>query len=865
MICSILRRSKANRIIVTLMLLVFGVGGVESARGQSDTAVAGADEPKVAPSDSKSDVHFSVESDTRFGILTYVPEQWGELHLRLENTAAVSRDLLCTSYFGLQPTLQFGRQVWLPPRSRLSLPHPIFVPKADQFRDHIAEIHSLVIDRTSGNEVLQKDESGQLRHDRSLLVTPTARNSGVVAGWDSEDAVPQDVLDLMVAGRVNQGLNNSVTVLTGQFLPADETSLSYLDHIVLAENRLIDDFAALAALRRWLHAGGRVWIMLDRTDPALVERLLGDDFNGYLVDRVGLTSVRVDKAPFLLNPEGETGETIEYDEPVEMARVVVSGMKVWNSVDGWPAAMTGSFGEGRVLMTTLGPRGWMKPAPPSSEPRTTDRLLNSESKFVPLSPMEDLAAYVFSKRDPEPLSQNELESLAQEFVSYRIPSWALIIGIMCGFLALLSAIGVWLWRIEHLEHFGWIGSLVAVLFGILFTGIGVANRYGVPETIASVQLAQAMGGADDVQTQGMIAVYRREGNSSLVQTAQGGRLWPDTTDIDGQTCRMVTTDLGKFRWEGLPQPAGLRMYPDATSRSFAKRIAVHATLDSEGIVGRFTGSSAGVTDAILATRYGRMGAILTEVGEFRADSDDVLETDQFLDAAFLGDVQDRRQRILKQLFDNRNWKDSLVRPQLMVWLNDWDHGFQFGEGLLHQGETLMIVPVELARPPAGTEMAIPSPLISYAPCRAPDGSLPSGFWDDSRGEWQERSSPSTTWLSCQLPRSVLPVKVTRARLNIKVSGAMGQIEILGVKNGSEATLQSVKDPVGSLRFEIDDPSVLAVSTDGELRLGVKAGVLRDSMPQASAEVSTGNAANYWRIESLTLQLWAVTTELSAED
>ena len=94
---------------------------------------------------------------------------------------------------------------------------------------------------------------------------------------------------------------------------------------------------------------------------------------------------------------------------------------------------------------------------------------------------------------------------------------------------------------------------------------------------------------------------------------------------------------------------------------------------------------------------------------------------------------------------------------------------------------------------------------------------------------------------------------------------MGKIEILGVKNWTEVTVQSVKDPVGSLLFEIDDPSVLSVSMNGELRLGVKAGVLQDPTPQPTAEVSTVSAANYWRIESLTLQLWAVTTELSAEE
>ena len=122
--------------------------------------------------------------------------------------------------------------------------------------------------------------------------------------------------------------------------------------------------------------------------------------------------------------------------------------------------------------------------------------------------MEDLAAYAFGKRDPKPFSQDELESLTQEFVSYQIPPWTLIIGMMFGFLGLLAMLGIWLWRTERSEHFGWIGSVLAVVFGIAFIGIGLSYRYGIPDSIASVQLAQAMDGADDVRTQGMIAVYR---------------------------------------------------------------------------------------------------------------------------------------------------------------------------------------------------------------------------------------------------------------------------------------------------------------------------------------------------------------------
>ena len=192
----------------------------------------------------------------------------------------------------------------------------------------------------TNEEVLVKNEMGQLLHDTSTLLAINPRNTGLIASSIAKDRMSSEVMDLISACRVSQSLGNRFTVLSDDFLPSDESSLNFLDHLVIAENRLVDDFAALAAVRRWLNAGGRLWIMLDRVDPVILERLLGDDFHGTVVDRVGLTTVRIDRAPLLMDPRVEIGETVEYEEPVQMARVVIRDMTVVNSVNGWPASLT---------------------------------------------------------------------------------------------------------------------------------------------------------------------------------------------------------------------------------------------------------------------------------------------------------------------------------------------------------------------------------------------------------------------------------------------------------------------------------------------------------------------------------------------
>lgn len=842
---------------VVLLLLAGAIGSVEA----QDSARSPAGE-EGSPSASGGRIRFSLDVDSPFGLRTLVPGQWGELHLRLENGTDLPRDLLCTSYFEGQPELQYGRQVWVPPRARLELSHPVWLPASGPVDGNTVTVHSLVIDGATDREVLLADESGQLRHERSVVVNAGERQSAVIAGWRPQEAVPQDVLDLVMASRSIQGLSTRVSILAGDFLPTDASHLEYLDHIVVADARLTEDSAALGAVRSWLHAGGRLWIMLDRAGPRVMEQLFGDEFLGHLVDRVPLSSVRIDVAPSPAAPDGRPGTQVPHEQPVELARIAVSGMKVWNTVDGWPASLTMDYGQGRVLVTTLSPRGWMKPLEPSSVERSEPASGEPPQGFTVLSPMEELSAYILAKRDAVPIPLPELAAIAQEYVAYEVPSFGLMAGSMIGFLMFLAALAAWLWRTQNLEHFGWAGSLVALLFAVALSAQGATDRAEVPETMASTQFVQAMRGTDDVRGYGATAVYRTRGSGGPVATLRGGKLSPDVAETTGSIRRMITTDLDRYHWDGLQEQAGLQSYSHAQTRTFPDRIVATATLDDRGLIGQIAGLPSVGDSAIVATRQGRLNVTLEDDGRFRARADAVMTASQYVDAVLLSDVADRRRRVLEMLFENRTWANSLEQPLLMTWRDDWDSGFDFGNDLTRQGDALLAVPLEIARPPAGTTMVIPAPFLSYTSCAPPDGSNPSGFWDDNSREWQERSSPSTTWLHFEIPRQLLPLIPLQARIDVEVTGAMGRLEILGVRDGRVVPLDAASNPAGSLSFEIDDPAVLAVSEEGHLTLGLHAGTPAASETQTETGGQTSSGPdlsapiNYWRIEALSMQLSA---------
>ena len=232
------------------------------------------------------------------GAYTYVPERWGELHINLVNSREEPRELMCVTYFDEQPQLQFGRRVWVPARSKIADLAPGFDAKMRAASAGRAiSFHSLVFDNLADDELV-KNETGQLLQDGALLVTKEGRATGVIGKIDSNGfSLPQDGITLIAAGRSCQDLSDKLTLLADQFLPADETSLNCFEHLVIVDDRVENDLAFLTALRHWLHSGGRLWIMLDRLEMRTVEALLGDGFRGHVVDRVGLTSVRVDQSP----------------------------------------------------------------------------------------------------------------------------------------------------------------------------------------------------------------------------------------------------------------------------------------------------------------------------------------------------------------------------------------------------------------------------------------------------------------------------------------------------------------------------------------------------------------------------------------
>ncbi|MCE9526028.1 MAG: hypothetical protein K8R36_08240 [Planctomycetales bacterium] len=826
------------------------------------------------------------------GGTTFQPERWGAIQLAFVNLDDRPAELMAASYFDDDPSLQFARRIWVPARSRLTVTQLLRVPALPE-KGTRRSLSTVLVDPHQEQEFLVRSGVGELKQEFSLSITESP--STAIINVPEEYLVAGNSIslayDLAVAAKSAENLGRRITQLNNSNLPATPEAYAGLDQLIVADNRLADDGPALAALRSWLFDGGHLWIMLDRIDSKVLAFLLGDDWTGEVVDRVELTSFRIEPTKRL---QGSQAFAQEVDAPVSMVRLLANNIDVASTINGWPAAFWMQCGHGKLLVTTLAPEGWMQhkitatlaqpssrslggrsgpgpgrpggaiePADPGkvSSPPTADAqeaaLVDriQPRTYVASPPMRNLAAEFFSARLPPVVQPTALEPHVQEYVGNSVPSRWLISGSLAGFGLLLVGLGGALWRINRLEWLGGVGPALAIGVSSLLMLLGLTQRRSIPSTVAIVQFIEPARGTNAIRVSGITDTYAPHATQTILASNGGGWIMPDRIGQQGQTTRMLWTGMGDWEWQRLPPSAGQRLADFALATSTEKRIQAQATFNSSGLTGKLDmGGLTHPTDAVLATQYGRMAADLNQDGSFHASRD--FSGEQFIAADFLSDEQNRRSRTMSAVLSNPERSDFPLEPTLLVWTDPLDLGFQFDDDHRQLGTALVAIPLTLERPAPGSEVKIPSLFLPYRGVKGPDGVAPSGFYDYRRREWQDRSVPSSAWLRFQVPSVLLPLKPVSAKVIVQVAGPIGKLEIAAIRGQDTVVLKTWGDPVGTLSADINDPSLLQIS-DGGLVLKVSGG----DPSRPSLTMSSGKA-NYWKIESLRLELTGTTAPLS---
>jgi hypothetical protein len=851
--------------IVSVLLLGNGPLGRRAAAQEQPTALR---------------VEQSAINATVGGLHVFVPEKWSALDLVVSNPFDEPREVLTATYFDEAPTLQYGRRLWVPARARLATWAPVLLPRLPPSGDTRFGIHSVVFDPTQRQEVLQREDAGTRLHSGTIPARLDRPITGFLGTSVPGDGKSDPAFDLVIAGRLSKHQSRRIALFNAHTPIPDDFGLQGVDQLVISNEQIHEDVVRLPAIRRWMHAGGSLWIMLDVVDPLALERIAGDEFRCHVVDRVGLTSVRIDST----RKDGSTAAVeADYEQPVDLVRVVLadSDVQVEHTVNGWPAAFWKSFGAGRLLVTTLGARGWLRervPDDPSAVNRAgrarasdtpteqeSDMQSQAESRFVLPPPMTDLANEFFMI----PVTQRSsildaFETQAAEYIGYSIPPRWQIAGLLIGLGGSVVTLGVWLGRKRALEHLGWSGPALSLGVSSALLIIGGLNRHAIPATVAVADMVHAISGTDDIWSQGAVVFFRSESGRWEISSTDGGRLLPDMTGQEGTTRRLVWSDLDAWSWQNLYQTAPQRSGRFDQARTLPHRIEAQATAGPDGLSGRLSiPATMSASDPILATRIGQLAVDLAPGGSIRVAADGVLVKDQYLAAGVLSDEQNRRRRTNELVLQNLRGND-LSSPLLLFWADQRLSDFQYEQGQRRLGASLVAVPLRLERPPVNTVVRIPSPLLGFRSTYQPGGQPSSPIWDNTRHQWQEYPGAASAWLKFQLPRELLPLELTRGRLVIRVTGPLGRLEVFGLYRepgdvrtgaigGQPVSIHTWDQPVGTLPVPLDDSNLLRVGNDGSLVLGL-AIKGPERLVEHDQTAPPDEKPSYWRIEELSLEL-----------
>jgi hypothetical protein len=774
------------------------------------------------------------------GVRASATESWGAFRFTVSNANTANRSVRILVYYPGRPDLQYGRDVWLPGNSSLAAWLPVG-PAESQLYSNGRKIEYLLYDLSGGAERLVLPQADERVRTRDVIYRRREPTTAIMVDDQVDENVffsPPEPVVFARTIRNAGGMSEQVFVVQPGFMPALPGAFDGIDHFILASNRLLADPAGQEALRHWVQQGGKLWIMLDQIKPETAAAILGEDLDFQVVDRISLTSIKINRTKL----DALAAAQRELEQPVDFVRVALSGGdRVLQTVNGWPAAFVRQVGRGKVVFSTLGPRGWHRP-------RTREDSASPYSSFpnlpVYLVPLGEVAAELRLRLAPHPFTTENLQPLLTEEIGYSIMSQRMA-GAIFGVLVLaLVGLGVGLRRSRRPELLGWLSPAAAIAAAALFVVLGEGSRRAVPPTVAVAEVVDAVPGSGEAAVNGLYAIYRPASGLASIDETKGAVLDLDAEGLEGQNRRRIQTDLDAWHWDNLALPAGARSGPFRYTIRPGP-LAAKARFGPNGLEGRLSlNQFRNLADALIVTSAHEPIAVrLGEGGNFTAGSADMLPSGQFLSGVVLTDQQQRRQAVYRQLLTPTMPEHLEGRDLLLAWSEPAEIPFASPEGGRTVGTALLIVPLVFERPAAGTNVTIPSAFVP--------------FRRDSNGQLVQPVLASQIAvdmrLRFQIPPSLLPLKVERATLVARVRAPGWRLTVGGFADDKLVPLHAGDSPVEPVRLEIVDERLLKADERGGLHFNV-------ALSDARGPGGDRPRDAQWKIESLTLEVVGKTTK-----
>lgn len=757
------------------------------------------------------------------GFLT--PNQWGLLRSTIRNSGSEAVELLSTVQFQLPEAsnVQFATRAWLPPRSVREVHQPVYLfdkPASDRAVD----VLSLLIDDSGGERMLSR-EPGLVR------LEPEATATAILADADSDHAI-----SAVIAARRAAGLSKRLAYLSAPALPDQPAPLRAAAALVLAGSELELDVAQRQAIRQWLVAGGRLWIMLDRLPPDVAEQILGNDWPIAVVDRVGLTSLQ------LTDADGR-GPTLQRqrDEPFVLTRIVAPTGLVSHRVAGWPAAVRFPVGRGSVLVTTLDAAAWWTPGDERDAPDATAAL-------------ESLASHLREVAAP-PLADRPFDDFVRDQIGYTVLGRTGVFVVLAVLPAAIVISAVTLGRRHRLEWVGAVAAAVAVVVSVVLVGMGRIHGASVPLTVASAQWVELTPGQDLAVIDATLSVYSPASDRGPLCAENGGVVWPDMTGQAGRLLRMVWTDRDHWCWNGLELPERAVRTAEAWNvLPLPTPASVTLRFGARGVEGQLQrGPFDELEDLVLATPTAAMTVRLDEQDRFVLTPAETLPPGEYVRGVTMNQTQRQRLAVYRRLLDAGDYP---ARPTLLAWGQAMELGLRLSIEAVQRHAALVAFPATIEPAAVGQRITVPPAFITFQTVRGRDNIGTTTLYNAQTREWIGNiSQGATLLLRFQLPEAALPMRVESLTLNLNLVAADRTVEVLRPDAAKLAVVRTLDRPASPQSVELAGEAVGQPDVDGGVTVGVRVSEPLDPTAMTST----------WRIDGVSAAVTGVVIDADSPE
>lgn len=774
--------------------------------------------------DAAAGLSFSALAQARRSVM--VPGSKGILKAQVRNQADNTRSGSLVATVVGYPEYENVRPFSLSPGESRDIEIYVYLPS--DLNEEFFEIEVVLKHVEAGQEVLVQRGDEPIRERIRCALRKQGADAPLVAialdepaplqphwFWPHSGEVIHETYEAVLAARIDSGHSREMISFDVDGLPLKAQDWDNVDLLVLADARYLEDFAAVAAVRRFINLGGRVWIMLDRVDAAQIAPLLGPKQLCQEIDAVELHEFTVE----ILDgstPLPTEERQVSVERPVRMKRVLQEGGVETHRVRGWPAAIKMPIGRGELILTTLEVTGLteFRTEQISDDPNHQSTL--KMRKWAKTFAFDIGTPHVDSKtavRPDYPIHHLGIQVLPKSWVTAAL-------GTFCLALCCLA-----IWRL-------WLGDLVLATFATPLISLLVAivllvarngSQMGKQDAVAKLQFVEASAGGMGVEVKEYAAVkLDRVHDMQLDYAADGWAIAPQASQSGVQ--RLITRDFANWALHNSAWPAGVWRYQTQFTAEVPPQV-VFAVVDDQGCRIEIPPELPGpVEDTVLSWVSG--DPMLCSVGDMglRVNETVSIGNRRWIDASIMSAEQQRRLDVYRELFGAQE-ATAMRSSSLYGWTPLWT-GPKWKPEMPAKGSALVCLPVRLTRPTAGQLLRIPHGLIQLRQSLTETGR--TSAFDDRTGRWRPAQSISMDRVfQFVIPPELLPIDFEQLSFELDIRAPNRTVQITVPTNDEDVELATLSGPSIPWTTTVTDARVLKEFSDGVLEIRVRVGDRQD--------------------------------------